>query len=392
MSPFVGLPYNASETMYTGTTLETSKDQYRWIVEVSHEGIALVDSTNRITFVNASLAYMLGYTVDEMLGLPVNTFIYSKDGEVTAEQLAAGRTGAAEQFELELRRKDGSIILGLLNTNPCYDDKGQFTGALAMVSDLTEHRQAIEERHQRELLEAQLKQEREIIEFKERFTSMVSHEFRSPLAAITLSAHMLEDYRDRLTPEQSLRKLHHIQQEAHQMVEILEDVLAFTKVRAGTPELNMKPLDMEAWCQDLLKQVQLTETTTHMFTLINNVNMQTIYVDEKCVRHILTNLLSNAIKYSPQGGVISLQIGVQADSLIFKVQDEGIGIPVEDQKRLFEPFHRARNTEDIAGTGLGLAIVKAVVDKCSGSIAVDSQVNKGTVFTVRLPLCNQPFP
>ncbi|HAJ64701.1 MAG TPA: hypothetical protein DCP31_40255 [Cyanobacteria bacterium UBA8543] len=109
-------------------------------------------------------------------------------------------------------------------------------------------------------------------------------------------------------------------------------------------------------------------------------------MDEKLLRQILTNLISNAVKYSPSDSTIKFNLTCLNDKAIFKIQDQGIGIPLEDQTRLFESFHRARNVGTIEGTGLGLAIVKQCVDLHTGEITVESEVGKGTTFTVILPL------
>jgi signal transduction histidine kinase len=102
--------------------------------------------------------------------------------------------------------------------------------------------------------------------------------------------------------------------------------------------------------------------------------------------HIIGNLLSNAAKYSPSGSTVLFDLRVQPDQAVFRIQDEGIGIPQADQARLFEPFHRAHNVGTIRGNGLGLAIVKQAVDLHSGTISVESVEGAGTTFTVTLPL------
>jgi signal transduction histidine kinase len=109
-------------------------------------------------------------------------------------------------------------------------------------------------------------------------------------------------------------------------------------------------------------------------------------MDEKLLGHILTNLLSNAMKYSPKGGTIRFDLISTSDSAVFRIQDTGIGIPVQDLDKLFESFRRASNVGTIPGTGLGLAIVKKCVDLHRGKIAVESELGVGTTFTVTLPL------
>jgi signal transduction histidine kinase len=110
-------------------------------------------------------------------------------------------------------------------------------------------------------------------------------------------------------------------------------------------------------------------------------------MDEKLLRQILANLLSNAIKYSPQGGSVYFDIACQQGAAIFRIQDEGIGIPTGDRSQLFHSFHRASNVGNISGTGLGLAIVKKSVDLHGGQIYVKSEVGVGTIFMVKIPLC-----
>jgi signal transduction histidine kinase len=108
-------------------------------------------------------------------------------------------------------------------------------------------------------------------------------------------------------------------------------------------------------------------------------------MDKKLLRQLLSNLLLNAIKYSPSGGTVQFELASQGDKAIFQIQDQGIGIPREDQPRLFEFFHRAKNVGAIAGTGLGLAIVKKCVDSHDGHITLNSEVGVGTRFTITLP-------
>jgi signal transduction histidine kinase len=109
-------------------------------------------------------------------------------------------------------------------------------------------------------------------------------------------------------------------------------------------------------------------------------------VDERLLRHVLVNLISNAFKYSPRGSRVAFRVRVNNGAAAFEVRDSGIGIPPEDQPRLFETFHRARNVGNISGTGLGLAIVKKSLDLHGGSIRFDSAPGQGTRFEVTIPL------
>jgi signal transduction histidine kinase len=170
------------------------------------------------------------------------------------------------------------------------------------------------------------------------------------------------------------------------MTSLLDDVLLFSKVEAGKLEFNPKPLVLKKFCSDLVEELQLGIGVNHKLTFVYSSPCQNACMDEKLLMHILGNLLSNAIKYSPQDTTILFGCYCNEEEVIFEVKDEGIGIPTEDQGRLFESFHRAKNVGNIPGTGLGLAIVRNSVDLHGGRIIVESEAGVGTTFKVILPL------
>jgi signal transduction histidine kinase len=139
-------------------------------------------------------------------------------------------------------------------------------------------------------------------------------------------------------------------------------------------------------CNDILEQIQATDQVGHRFRFNIEGELHEVFIDERLLRQILVNLLSNAVKYSPAGATARLDVTRQDHGGIFRVSDTGIGIPEEDQKRLFEPFHRAGNTRGIEGTGLGLTIVKQAVEVHKGTIMCESATGAGTTFTVNLPI------
>jgi signal transduction histidine kinase len=134
-----------------------------------------------------------------------------------------------------------------------------------------------------------------------------------------------------------------------------------------------------------VEELQLSAGSEHTIAFSYQFPELESCLDEKLLRHILSNLLSNAIKYSPTGSTVNFKLVGQNGQVIFQIQDEGIGIPEEDQQHLFETFHRAKNVVNIPGTGLGLAIVKRSVDLHGGKISVKSEVGVGTTFTVTIP-------
>lgn len=234
-----------------------------------------------------------------------------------------------------------------------------------------------------------LEKEKELNELKSRFVSMISHEFRTPLATTLFSADLLESYSAKWPEEKRLTHIHRIQSAVYRMTELLDAVLLVGKAEAGKLEFNPEPMNLEAFCQEIVEDLQLTDDKQHTLNFVSQGLCTQIYLDEKLLRHILSNLLSNAIKYSPQGSTVLFELACEncqnGGTVAFHIQDRGIGIPKEDQERLFETFHRAKNVGTIPGTGLGLTIVKRSVELHGGQIFVESEVGMGTKFTVVLP-------
>ncbi|AFY31511.1 ATP-binding protein [Calothrix sp. PCC 7507] len=260
-------------------------------------------------------------------------------------------------------------------------------------------------RHQAEVvIREALVQEQEKRKIKSNFVSMVSHEFRNPLSNISTCTELLANHSHRLNEAKKDEYLHHIQNSVKQLDRLLSDVLLMGKAETVTSQLNPAPVDLENFCQNLVKEIQLSASEYHniIFTIhsknlnledhstgqnlqLLTQNQQMLYLDEKLLRHILTNLLGNAIKYSPAGGTVRFEIFCVQGEVIFRIEDEGIGIPEADQENLFNSFQRGSNVGKIPGNGLGLAIVKNYVDLHGGEISVVSKVGFGTTFIVSLP-------
>lgn len=229
-----------------------------------------------------------------------------------------------------------------------------------------------------------LEKEKELSELKSRFWSMIVHEFRNPLTSILSSAQLLETHSERLNKERKQEYLELIQNSVRAMNRLLNDTLEIVRAEKSNLEFNPTAFDLEAFCQDLIEEVQLHSGSRHQILFLHHGDCQGMCLDSKLLWHILSNLLSNAVKYSPQGGTIILEVSCIDEEVIFKVQDEGIGIPKETQNHLFEPFHRAGNVGSIPGTGLGLTLVRKCLDLHGGHIQVESEVGKGSTFIVNL--------
>jgi signal transduction histidine kinase len=151
-------------------------------------------------------------------------------------------------------------------------------------------------------------------------------------------------------------------------------------------EFNPLKLDLDALCRSVLDEFQSRADVHHRLDYTCAEGLQAVMLDRKLMRQIISNLVSNAIKYSPEDKPIVIDLAALDDALLLTIRDEGIGIPEADLKHLFEPFHRAANVGATSGTGLGLVITKEAVELHGGVIEVESQLDVGTTFTIRIPI------
>lgn len=214
---------------------------------------------------------------------------------------------------------------------------------------------------------------------------MLSHDLRNPLTAIKFSASALETYSAQMNLEMKQRYLQRIQLAADGMNQLLEHVLTLGVTDPDQEHFAPAERDIVRFCQELVEAAALSANGQHTLLFVCQLASITARVDEQLLWHLMINLLSNAVKYSPSHSTVTLTLLDEENELCFEVKDEGIGIPLEDQERLFEPFQRGSNVGKLPGTGLGLAIAKRVVKLHGGRIEAKSQLGQGTTIIVRLP-------
>jgi PAS domain S-box-containing protein len=260
------------------------------------------------------------------------------------------------------------------------DAQGKATRMTGVNVDIDDRKRA-----EAELLTA-VQREKELSEMKSKFVATASHEFRTPLATMLSSAELLEHYSESLGQDEKRNLLQTIQTGAKRMSEMIDDVLTIGRAESGVLKLNLGPTNLRELCSRVVAEFRIAQGKQHIITLDDRFDRLEAMMDERLLRHILNNLLSNAVKYSPPGTEVTFSLERREEKAAIEIQDRGIGIPPEDQPRMFESFHRASNVENRPGTGLGLAIVKKAVELHGGEISLKSAVGSGTRFTVTLPL------
>ena len=255
----------------------------------------------------------------------------------------------------------------------------QSTYWLVLIRDISDRKRVESE------IRKALEKERELSAMKTRLMRTVSHEYRTPIATIILAAETLTKYYDQLTQETHVSTLNKIHSAAKQMAQMVDDILLTNKIESGKFSFNPALIDIGGLCKQLIEEVKLLGTHQHKIYFSQKGDCDRCYLDITLVRQILINLLTNAIKYSPDGGWVKLHLACGNGKVVFRVEDQGIGIPPKDRPKIFDTFHRGINVDTIQGTGLGLAIVKKAVDLHRGEIKFKTKVGIGTTFIVKLP-------
>lgn len=232
--------------------------------------------------------------------------------------------------------------------------------------------------------------EKDLGEMKSKFVSMASHEFKTPLATILSSSYLLEKYNERDEPAKRAKHINRIKHAANDMKMILDDFLSADKLDEGVVSAKPEIMVAQKWFEELDDVIQ--DMGLHRKEGQNiNVNCEgehDVLIDSRLLKNICINIISNAIKFTPENGTIDVYCSITEDEVTVIVKDNGIGISDDDQRHLFERFFRARNAVNIQGTGLGLNIVVRYIELLKGTIEFESELDRGSTFTIRIPQNN----
>jgi PAS domain S-box-containing protein len=368
--------------------LNRVKERAEAILNHSSDAILLMRADGRIQQTNRAFDKMFGFGPDEIYNRSFDALASPGYAEMLMHSLLeVVATHRPQRIEVSALRHDGSAFEADLMMSPILPQHGErVSSVVCSLRDITPRKQM-----ERELRDALMK-EREVSEFKTRFISRASHEFRTPLAMIATSSDLLKNYSERMTEEQRAARLERIQTEIAHLTAMLDDLLNISKAQEiGPDSLHASPFDLGELFDETVDDMRSGLGMDRHFEIVREDGPCAYVGDRKLLRRALVNLISNALKYSDAGTPIRVELARHAHDVIIKVEDSGIGIPEADKKQLFEPFHRGANVAQISGTGLGLAIVKQVVDLHNGSILVDSAESHGSCFTITLPLTPEPI-
>jgi PAS domain S-box-containing protein len=354
-------------------------EKFRNLVEQTNDWVWEVDTQAIFTYVSPKVEEIIGYRPDQVMGRSTLEFMEEDEAKRFSVLLSyfVSRQEPFTNLEKTLIHQNGQPIVLETSGAPILNEQGDLQGYRGIARDITQRKQAEHE------IRKAFSQEKELNELRSRFVSMTSHEFRTPLTTIMMSVEILEHLPHSQDERRTLYQ--QIQSSIRHMVRLLDDVLLIGQAEVGKLTCYPRWFNLGQLCQDIISELEVN-CVGGQPKLISQIACGRVYLDENLLRHILVNLLSNAIKYSSPDGCIEVKCRCELDTVTLQVQDKGIGIPQDDQKRLFDCFYRAKNVGTVSGTGLGLAIVKQCVDLLQGTILVESEVGQGSTFTVTLPL------
>ena len=344
-------------------------------INTATDGIGWLNSAGEYTYLNRAHVEMFGFAHEsELLGRTWRE-IYHADEIVRIEREVFPKLRAAGSWRgsATAKRRDGTTFPQELSITLLPDG-----GLVCICRDVTKKVRAEQQ------MIANLAREKELNELKAHFVSVASHELRTPLAALSLGVDFLHSHWPRLDKGQIDGNLATVREGVKQLRAILDDLLLLGQADEGRMQARPVSTAVGELLLKLAGEVGAADDDRHVIQVrCDPVGLRTD-VDPQLVRHILLNLLGNACKYSLEDGQVQLSARMDGGRLELVVADHGIGIPVEDQDRLFSAFFRARNVGGIAGNGLGLAVVRRCAEAHGGRIDFVSTPGEGTRFTVSL--------
>lgn len=339
--------------------------------------INVFDKNLNYIFAEGKELFKLGITSEKLIGTSYLKRLPNEIISKVEKELKLVFTDKISDFELEVRGQFYHI-----NAVPLENKKGEIDKILVVETNVTKEKEASIK------LKESLKKEKEINEMKSRFVSMASHQFRTPLSTILSSTSLIDSYikKDKLANTQ--KHIKRIKTSVKGLTDILNDFLSSDKLESQMVEVNNIEIDVNTYFNDLAEELQTITKDNQTIKTTISTDKNSIESDPNILRNIIFNLISNAIKYSNEGQDILLNIYIQNNQMTINIIDFGMGIPKDDQKKLFNRFFRAKNAQNHKGTGLGLNIVKSYLGLLKGNINFESQENKGTKFTVEIPIKN----
>lgn len=351
--------------------IEQAKHYIESLLESANDVIYTLDEEQRFTYVNSKIETW-GYTKDDLLGRPYLSILSKRyRGRHLDDMLAMNEKRV---YEVEIVSRQGELRSVLVSVSPLRNDTGRTVGMLGIARDITE----------RKMLEQQVRNAERLASIG-KLAAGVAHEINNPLGGILNCLYNIR--KGMLTPARAEEYMHYMEDGLRRVQKIVRQLLDFSQQH--DPELV--PTDLHALVDRVLVLTDHTLRAKHL-ALVRECDEATpwILVDPHMIEQVLMNLILNAVQATDEGGCITIRTRCTDEICEIQVADTGCGIPPEIRPHIFDPFFTTKRTGE--GTGLGLSVSLGIVERHGGDMLVESEVGKGTVFTVRLPLVHGGVP
>jgi PAS domain S-box-containing protein len=331
--------------------------------------LAYLDPDFNFIWVNSSYAKGSGHTINEIIGRNHFDLFPNEENQAIFEMVRD--TGKPVEFndkpfEYKYQPWRG-ITYWDLTLTPIKDSTGRVQGLVLSLLETTERKK--------------------LDQLKDDFIGLVSHELRSPLTVVIGAVNTVLSEGSRLSPQETRQLLEDAAWEADSLSHLLGNLLELSRSRADRLLLHAEPVRVENVVEDVVDGIR-RQSLPHRFVIDIPKGLPSVHADQLRLERILYNLLENAVKYSPEGGEIRVFAKLETDCLVISVADEGVGISLENQARLFGPFQRLEESrlDGVKGAGLGLLVCRRLVEAHGGRIWVESEPSRGSSFFFTLPL------
>lgn len=366
--------------------LKSAEKRLHEFANVSSDWFWEMDSDLRFSYFSERALELSGTDTKTMLGRSRSDVVMEMDQNWRAHFDDLEHRRAFRDFRYKKQGNDGEFYHLSISGMPTFDQYGAFTGYRGTGTNITKRVEAEEQIAKQRELEVALAKEREINGLQRQFVSMVSHEFRTPLAVIDGSAQRIARRLETLTPEQVIKSMQKVRRSVARLTDLMESVLNAAHLEEGRITFEPEACDLAGIIRELSESYQEVYPSHTIDLDIDDLPDRTT-ADPKLIRQVFANLASNAVKYSLAGTTIWVKglHDVANDTVSISVRDEGFGIPENELSRLCDRFFRASTSTGIAGTGIGLHLCQHFVTLHGGSIEIESIEGQGSTFTVYLP-------
>jgi PAS domain S-box-containing protein len=377
-----------TERKKNADALQASEEKYRSLVNNIVLGVFRSTPAGRHLEFNKAMETITGYSRQELLEMDVSDlYLHPQDRQVFLRKIQSGPETATN--EIWNKKKDGTPILVAVTINPVRGPEGDLLFYDGILEDITERKKLeaqiqelyAKEKHDRQELEEEAKA-------RGIFINVLGHELRTPLTPIVTSLDSLKNIFGRNPDSIEHKLISNVFDSSQVLVQRLDELLELGKFSRGEAILKFQPFNMNDLVESIAARLQpLIKAKDQNLILEITGSLPHLEADPSLIEQVLFNLLSNASRFSPEHGKVILRIERVNEGLQVEVQDNGSGISAEEQKRLFQPYHRIEQDRSrFPGLGLGLAISRQIIEAHQGKIWVNSQPDQGSIFSFTLPV------